>query len=108
MSTSYETNDLIAGPVETDQVAFAAGTYYRGQALEYAAGTGYFQNLSSGNMAGIFLGEETTLAAGDYDSVARGGDFYEEGVVDGNGDQLTITETMREAWAARGFYVKRV
>ena len=107
MSTTYETEKLLGGEFTTDQVPFDAGTYYRGEALEFDTGTNRYQALASGGIAGIFLGEETTLANGDFESIITGGEIQEDGVVGSTGAALSITEAMRTAWAARGFYVKR-
>lgn len=104
---TYTTEGLTCGPVETQQVPFAAGTYYRGQALEYDTVNSRYQNLDSGSIAGIFLGDETTLANDDQDVIIAGGEVYEGGIVNGSGAALTITETMIAAWAVRGFYVKK-
>lgn len=105
--TTYPTENLIAGLIQTQQVPFAADTYYRGMPLEYNSGTGRYEYLSSGSLAGIFLGDETTLANDDYDSIIQGGEVYEDGIVDDSGDALTITEANIAAWANLGFYVKK-
>ncbi len=107
MATSYITNNLIAGDVKTQQVKFAAGTYQRGMALEYDANNDRYTVLSSGNIAGIFLGEDRTLVDNDYDSIIIGGEVYAAGILNSSGTALTITEDMIAAWAARGFYIKR-
>lgn len=107
MTTNYITNNLIAGDVKTQQVKFAAGTYKRGMALEYDASNDRYTVLSSGDIAGIFLGEDRTLVNDEYDSIIIGGEVYAAGILNGSGAALTITEDMIAAWAARGFYVKR-
>jgi peptide subunit release factor RF-3 len=107
MSTSYITNNLIAGDIKTQQVKFASGTYKRGMALEYDASNDRYKMLSTGDIAGIFLGEDRTLANDEYDSVIIGGEVYAAGILNSSGTALTITEDMIAAWAARGFYIKR-
>lgn len=107
MSTTYITDNLIAGKVYTDQMAFDAGTYYYGEALELDSGTGRLQALASGSIAGIFLGEETTLANGDYESIITGGEIYEGGVVNASNVALTFTDTIRVSFNTRGFHTKR-
>ena len=107
MTTNYITNNLIAGDVKTQQVKFAAGTYKRGMALEYDASNDRYTVLSSGDIAGIFLGEDRTLVNDEYDSIIIGGEVYAAGILNSSGTALTITEDMIAAWAESGFYVKR-
>ncbi len=107
MATNYLTNKLIAGDVKTQQVKFAAGTYYQGNPLEYDANNDRYTILSTGDIAGIFLGEKRTVVNGDYDSIIIGGEVYEGGLLDSSGNQFTVTEDIIAAWAARGFYIKR-
>lgn len=109
MSTTYVTDNLIAGKVYTDQMAFDAGTYYYGEALELDTGTGRLQALASGDVAAIFKGaDETTLANGDYEEVITGGEIYEGGVVNSSNVALTFTDTIRVGFRTRGFQTKRV
>lgn len=105
--TNYETEKLIAGPVQTQQVKFAADTYYRGMPLEYDADNDRYVTLTSGSIAGIFLGEETTLVNNDYDSIIIGGEIYAGGLVTDLNTAFTVTEDIIAAWAPRGFYIKR-
>jgi hypothetical protein len=106
-ATTYTTENLIAGKIQTQQVPLAADTYYRGMALEFNSGTGYYEVLSSGSISGIYLGEEATLTAGDFNSVIVGGEVYEGGIVNGSNVALTFTDTILAAWSVRGFYVKK-
>ena len=80
-ATQYETENLICGNVQTQQVKFAADTYYRGMPLEYDSGNDRYQYLNTGDIAGIFLGDETTLVNDDYDCIINGGEIYEGGLV---------------------------
>lgn len=107
MSTNYVTNNLIAGDIKTQQVKFAAASYKRGMALEYDTNNDRYTVLSSGNIAGIFLGEDRTLVDNDYDSIIIGGEVYAGGILNSAGTELTITEDIIAAWAALGFYIKR-
>jgi len=104
---TYKTESLIAGDIKTQQVAFAADTYYRGMPLEYDSGNDRYQYLASGTIAGFFLGEQTTLTNGDRDSIIVGGDIYQGGVVNDSGAAYTVTEDLIALWAQSGFYVKR-
>jgi len=108
MSTTYVTDNLIAGKVFTDQMAFDAATYYYGEALELNAGTGRLKVLASGTPAGIFKGaDETVLAAGDYEEVITGGEVYEGGIVNGSNVALTFTDATRVPFRQAGFQTKR-
>ena len=111
MSTTYNTEKLIAGDIHTQQVKFAADTYYRGMPLEYDAANDRYKYLSTGDIAGFFLDDDDdgmALSANEWGSIIAGGAVNEEGIVDDSGDALTISEDQIAAWAARGFYVKRV
>lgn len=106
-ATVYNTENLIAGDIKTQQVAFAADTYYRGMPLEYDSGNDRYRYLASGTIAGFFLGEQTTLVNGDHDAIIVFGDIYEGGVVNDSGAAYTVTEDLIALWAQSGFYVKR-
>lgn len=106
-STQYETEDLICGNVQTQQVKFAADTYYRGMPLEYDSSNDRYRYLNAGDIAGIFLGEETTLVNDDYDCIIMSGEIYEGGLVTDGNAAFTVTEDIIAAWAARKFYIKR-
>lgn len=106
--TAYFTNDLIAGKVFTDQMAFDAGTYYYGEALELNSGTGRLKVLASGTVAAIFKGTDaTTLANGDYEEVITGGEVYEPGIVNSSNVALTFTDAIRTVFRQAGFQTKR-
>ena len=68
---------------------------------------GEYSALSAGEIAGIYNGPETVLASAGYGSVITSGEIYEGGLVDASGDALTITEFMRAAYRALGFYLRR-
>lgn len=112
MSTTYNTEELIAGKIETQQVKLAADTYYRGMPLEYDAANDRYKYLASGSIAGIFLedddeGTGVAKTANAWGSIIFGGDVYEGGIVDDSGDAYTITEDIIAAWRAEGFFIKR-
>ena len=82
-------------------------TYYQGNPLEYDANNDRYTILSTGDIAGIFLGEKRTVANDDYDSIIIGGEVYEGGLLDSQCRQFVVTEDIIAAWAVRGFYIKR-
>lgn len=107
-ATQFETENLIAGPIQTQQVKLVADTYYRGMPLEYDADNDRYKYLTANtSMAAIWLDEERTLESNEYGSVIMGGEVLGRGIVDDAGDAYTITEDLIAAWAVRGFYVKR-
>ena len=70
MATTYNTEDLIGGMYITQTGKFAADTYYRGMLLEYDSGNDRYQYLNTGDLAGIYLGEDSTvLTADDRDTM---------------------------------------
>ena len=111
MSVTYNTEDLIAGDVKTDQARLAADTYYRGMPLAYTedGGDGYYSySVTQANVCAIFCEPETrTLSAAGFGSVIVFGDIYEGGLVDSSGGTLTITDDFIAAVAKNGLYIKR-
>ena len=111
MSTTYNTENLIAGDVKTDQARLAADTYYRGMPLAYTddSGDGYYEySATVADIRAFFMEPETrTLSAAGFGSVIVGGDIYEGGIVDSSGDALTITDDFIATAAEHGFYIKR-
>ena len=109
MSTTYLTEELIAGDIKTDQVNLAADTYYRGMPLKYTAASDYYEySAVAGEIQAIFMEDESrTLASAGYGSVIVGGDVYEGGFVDDSGDALTLDDDYIAAAASNGFYIKR-
>lgn len=106
-ATQFETENLIAGEIRTQQVKLAADTYYRGMPLEYDADNDRYQYLNQGSIAGIWLEEERTLTANEWGSIIVGGEILGRGIVTDADAEYTITEDLIAAWAVRGFYVKR-
>jgi hypothetical protein len=105
---TYNTENLIAGAIQTQQVKFAADTYYRGMPLEYDAGNDRWKYYTAdAKFAAVFLGEEVTLTDNEYDAIIIGGAVSEVGLVDNSNAALTVTEDMIAAAAANGIYIKR-
>ena len=109
MSTAYNTEKLIAGNVQTQQVKLAADTYYKGMPLAYTAGTdSYGYDATASTLAAIYMEDESrTLSVAGYGTVIMGGEIYEGGLVDDSNVALTIDEDFIAAVAPRGFYIKR-
>jgi hypothetical protein len=106
-ATEFVTENLIAGPIQTQQVKLVADTYYRGMPLEYDADNDRYQYLARGALAGFWLEEERTLTANEWGSIIVGGEILGRGIVTDADAEYTITEDLIAAWAVRGFYVKR-
>jgi len=115
MATSYATETLIAGQIQTDQVYLKADTYYRGMPLKYTAASDYYEyDATPANLAAIYLGNpqatSRVLSAAGYDAVIKGGEVFAKGIVDDSGTVLAAanTEDFIAAVAANGFYVKKI
>ena len=112
MATSYATETLIAGQIQTDQVYLKADTYYRGMPLKYTAASDYYEyDAIPANLAAIYLGNpqatSRVLSAAGYDAVIKGGQVFQDGFVNDSGAALTIDEDYIAAAAANGFYIKK-
>ena len=112
MATSYATENLICGQIQTDQVKLKAGTYYSGMPLKYTAASDYYEYSATGSeLAAIYLGNpqatSRVLSAAGYDAVIKGGQVFQDGFVDNSGAALTIDEDYIAAAAANGFYIKK-
>lgn len=112
MATSYATETLIAGQIQTDQVYLKADTYYRGMPLKYTAASDYYEyDATPANLAAIYLGNpqatSRVLSAAGYDAVIKGGQVFQDGFVNDSGAALTIDEDYIAAAAANGFYIKK-
>ena len=106
-TTNYKTENLIAGGIKTSQMPLAAGSYRRGQVLEFDTGANRYRALASGSISAVFLGETTTLENGDVDSLILGGELFGGGLVDSAGDAYTVTPEFIADAAIRGFYIKK-
>jgi hypothetical protein len=114
MATNYVTENLVAGPIQTQQVKFAADTYYRGMPLEYDAANDRYRyyGTSTSVLHGFFFepdddGTGVAKVDNEYGSIIAGGEIYEGGIVDNAGDAYTITEDMIAGASILGFYIKR-
>ena len=108
MATSYETEKLIGGEIKTQQVKFAADTYYKGMPLEYDAGNDRYQYLASGALAGFFLEDESrAILANGWGFLISGGEIQEGGIVTDANAAYTVTEDLIATWRAEGFFIKR-
>ena len=112
MATSYATENLICGQIQTDQVKLKAGTYYSGMPLKYTAASDYYEYSATGSeLAAIYLGNpqatSRVLSAAGYDAVIKGGQVFQDGFVNNSGAALTIDENYIAAAAANGFYIKK-
>ena len=109
MSTAYNTEKLIAGNVQTQQVKLAADTYYKGMPLAYNSSTdSYGYSATAATLAAIYMEDESrVLSVAGYGTVIMGGEIYEGGLVDDSNVALTIDKDFIAAVAPRGFYIKR-
>ena len=113
-TTNYNTDRLIAGQVQTQQVKFAADRYYRGMPLEYDAANDRYRYYGTDTsiLHGFFL-EDDNLGSGivkadnEWGSIINGGEVQEGGIVDDSGNAMTITEDMIAGAALLGIYIKR-
>jgi hypothetical protein len=107
-TVTYPTENLIAGPIQTQQSKLAADTYYRGMILEYDADNDRYKAWTgAAGVIGIWLEEERDLEDNDYGSIIVGGEVFERGLTDSSGNAYTITEDIIAAFQAVGFYIKR-
>ena len=112
MATSYATENLICGQIQTDQVYLKADTYYRGMPLKYTSASDYYEYSATGSeLAAIYLGNpqapSRVLSAAGYDSVIIGGEVMEGGIVTDANAAFTVTEDIRAICAQAGIYIKR-
>ena len=112
MATTYATENLICGQIQTDHVYLKADTYYRGMPLRYTAASDYYEYSATGSeLAAIYLGNpqatSRVLSAAGYDAVIKGGQVFQDGFVNDSGAALTIDEDYIAAAGANGFYIKK-
>ena len=113
-AVKYETENLIAGEIKTDQAPLAADTYYRGMVLTYNAGNNNYEynaTPAQTDTIAIYLGQaqatSRAVSANNYDSIIVGGELYESGLTTDAGAAFTMTEDLRAIMAQAGFYIKR-
>jgi hypothetical protein len=108
MATTYIVDDLIAGPVITDEGKMAADTYYRGMTLTYNTSTGYYTyNATAGSINAVYNGPTLALDAADRGSIIIGGEVHKAGLVNDSGAALTVTDDIIAQAALDGLYIKR-
>ena len=108
MSTTYTVDDLIAGPVITDEGKMAADTYYRGMPLNYNTGTGrYTYTAAAGSINAIYAGDTKALSADARGVIIIGGEVHKPGLKTDANAALTVTDDMIAQAALSGIYIKR-
>jgi hypothetical protein len=109
MSVTYNTEKLVAGKVQTQQVKLAADTYYKGMPLAYDAGNDrYTYSATAATLAAIFMEDDSrAIDANDWGTVIMGGEIQQGGLVNDSNVALTVDEDFIAAVAPRGFYIKR-
>jgi len=108
MATTYIVDDLIAGPVITDEGKMAADTYYRGMTLTYNTSTKrYTYNVTAGSVNAVYNGPTLALDADDRGSVIIGGEVHKAGLVNDSNAALTVDDETIARAALVGLYIKR-
>ena len=113
-TVTYNTENLIAGEIKTDQVPLAADTYYRGMPLTYNAGNNNYEydaTPAQTDTIAIYLGNgigaSRVLSAPGYDTVIIFGEVMEGGIVTDANAAFTVTEDIRAICAQAGIFIKR-
>ena len=114
-AVTYNTEKLIAGTIQTDVVALAADTYYKGMLLTYVAGSNNWAYDAAPAAAdtgvGIYLGDSVSdsrvLASPGYGTIIKGGEVMEGGFVNDSGAAVTLDEDIISVLGTFGIYVKR-
>jgi hypothetical protein len=114
-AVTYNTESLIAGSIQTDQVYLAADTYYKGMLLTYDANNNYWVYDATPGAAdtgvGIYLGDSVStsrlLSSAGYGTIIKGGDVQEGGFVNDSGNAVTLDEDIISVLGTFGIYVKR-
>jgi len=114
-AVTYNTESLIAGQIQTDVVALAADTYYKGMILTYNASNNNYEYDASPAVAdtgvAIYLGDSINtsrvLAAAGYDTVIKAGEVQEGGFVNDSGVAVALDEDIIAILSTFGIYIKR-
>ena len=112
MSTTYNTEDLVAGEIKSAQKDASTGTYYRGQVLGRVDSTGVYGAYNDADATGLeniraICAKDQTLAAqGRIAVYVTGSEVKGSGLKDGNGDALTVDNTIIESAQDSGIIVK--
>lgn len=112
---TYNTENLIAGDLKTDQVPLAADTYYRGMPLTYNSGNNNYEYDATPAVTdtvavylGSGIGASRVLSQPGYDTVAiTGSELLESGLVTDTNTAFTVTEDLRAIFAKSGIIIKR-
>ena len=109
---SYYGEDLIAGEIKTAIKVVTAGAYYKGQLLgrndstnEYGA---YDDGASNGlqNVKAVVVEDRTLSASGQLTAYVTGSELNGAGIVDANGNKLTITHVITESAQDAGIIIR--
>jgi hypothetical protein len=112
-AVTYNTENLIAGQIQTDQVQVTADTYYRGMPLTYDASAHYYKYSAAGaSLHAIYLGDGLSasriVGQTAYDTVIMpGSEVMEGGFVNDSGAALTLDNDYIAAASLNGFSIKR-
>ena len=114
-AVTYNTENLIAGEIVTDQVALAADTYYKGMLLTYVAGSNNWAYDAAPGAAdtgvAIYLGDNVSdsrvLSSPGYGTVIKAGAVMEGGFVNDSGVAVTLDEDIISVLGTFGIHVKR-
>lgn len=114
-AVTYNTEKLIAGPIQTDVVALAADTYYKGMLLTYVAGSDNWVYDAAPTVAdtgiAVYLGDSVSdsrvLSAPGYGTVIKAGEVMIGGFVDDAGAAVVLDEDIISILGTFGLYVKR-
>lgn len=103
-STAVDVNGL-RFTITDGSTAFTAGGVFT---ITVSSAGVYEYYADFNEVDGFYNGADArVLSTAGYGSVIVGGEVAEEGIVDGSGDQITLTAADRAALNGQGFYVKR-
>ncbi len=114
-AVTYNTENLIAGEIQTDVVALAADTYYKGMMLTYVAGSNNWAYDAAPTVTdtgvAIYLGDSVStsrvLSSPGYGTVIKAGEIMEGGFVDDTGTAVVLDEDIISILGCFGIYIKR-
>ena len=114
-AVTYNTENLIGGWIETDQVALAADTYYKGMLLTYVAGSNNWAYDAAPSVAdtgvAVYLGDNVSdsrvLSAPGYGTVIKAGQLMAGGFVNDSGVAVTLDEDIISILGTFGIFIKR-
>ena len=114
-TVTYNTENLIAGNLITDQAPLAADTYYRGMPLTYNSSSHVYEYDAAPAVTdtvavylGNGIGATRVLSAPGVDTIAiAGSELMEGGLVTDVNAAYTVTEDLRAIFAESGIIIKR-